>query len=149
MSVHVSIEAQRLSWKHFVKREKSPIVGKVAQTATSIQPTRIRTRTTDEGAQISEMVVQLKLDAKETWVVKGRESSALLEHERLHYRIAILLAYELETDLLAMRAPKVSDLTGASNRVLEAKAARGRAIDDAYDVETNGGCTATSSATGS
>lgn len=139
MSVHVSIEAHRLTWDNFVERDKSPIAGKVAQTATKVQPQRVRALTTAEGAQIAELVVELKLDNNQTWVVKNRQTSALLEHERLHYRIAVLLAHELETDLLAVRVPKITGLTAASNRVVEAKAARARALGDAYDADTNGG----------
>lgn len=69
MSVHVAVAAPRLNWNHFRKLDKSPIDGKVAQTATDIQPTRVRTKTTDEGAQITQLVVELRLDADQCWVV--------------------------------------------------------------------------------
>lgn len=38
-----------------------------------------------------------------------------------------------------MRAPTIAGLTGASNDVLRVEAERGRAIDEAYDIETDGG----------
>ena len=56
------------------------------------------------------------IDRNGTWVVAGRESVALLEHERRHWMMDILVARELHAALEALRSPTASGLNGLATR---------------------------------
>jgi predicted secreted Zn-dependent protease len=63
----------------------------------------------------------------------------LLDHERLHVRIAIEVAHEFNRDLLALRTPTVPALQTKLDRLREEKASRVQTISDAYDEATEHG----------
>jgi hypothetical protein len=65
--------------------------------------------------------VQVKLSGSQqsgwgSWVVQGRETDDLLEHERLHYRIAAQLGRDLAKTLRAL-SPSSATLTSDITRL--------------------------------
>jgi hypothetical protein len=80
--------------------------------------------------------MNVNIDKRECWVVKGKASDSLLSHERLHYRMAVIAAYELEVEMLALQAPDARALRAAMSRALTAKHSKLAAVGKKYDAET-------------
>lgn len=139
MALHIEITPQRLRWDHFREVSTAPVPGAAAQTAIEMQFSRIRLGS--EGAQrkLESFALAVRLDRQNCWVVRGRANAALLDHERLHLRLAIVVARELERELLALRADSIPSLQVAIDRLRSDKAARVQAISDTYDSETEHG----------
>ena len=84
--------------------------------------------------------VSVAVDRNGTWVVAGRESVALLEHERRHWMMDILVARELHAALEALRSPTASGLNGLATREFDwHRNTREKALSDKYDNETDHG----------
>jgi hypothetical protein len=80
--------------------------------------------------------VRVSLSRHASWVVAGRQTQALLNHEQLHYRIAALVGRELGAEATALTASSAAALLGAGTRLHTAKLQRARAIEEAYDLAT-------------
>lgn len=139
MGLHIVTAPQRLRWDDFRTVATSPVPGAVAQTAVEMQFSRIRLGTEDGQHKLESFVLTVRLDRDNCWVVRGQTNAALLEHERLHLRLAIVVARELERELLALRASSIPSLQVAIDRLRSEKAARVQTISDAYDSETEHG----------
>ncbi|MFL5306500.1 MAG: DUF922 domain-containing protein [Polyangia bacterium] len=77
------------------------------------------------------------LQAARSWVVAGKESPELFDHEKLHYMIAALVGAELEQELKALSAPTYPALLLAHKQLAEEKGERARDIEQQYDDDTN------------
>lgn len=138
MSVIVMLAAEKLSWADF-KKLKAPVDGLNAQTRVEMQPATIKTEHGPEGMRIVQLTLRVVLDSENTWVVTGKETAELLEHERLHYRIAIEVARELDTQLLALKGKNAGALQTGANKVMATIKRRVQTISDAYDKDTDHG----------
>ena len=128
MTVNLLMTAEKLSWAQFREVDKSPDGTSAAQTASLMQPGTIRTGKSGKDLTITQLQINVSVDTAQSWVVKGKQTAALLAHERLHYRIAIVVAHELDTALLSVKAPTARGLQAAANGLLaEKKGACGRA----------------------
>jgi hypothetical protein len=139
MTVNLLTSVEKLSWAQFREVEKSPDGTSAAQTASLLQPGTIRTGKNGKDIMITQLQINVSVNASESWVVKGKQTAALLKHERLHYRIAIVVAYELDAALLSIKAANARALQAAANALLAEKKARVDALSNRYDRETKGG----------
>lgn len=83
--------------------------------------------------------VRVTLLRIESWVVGGRKTQELLNHEELHFRIAVLVGRELDEDVTALTARTSPALLAAGTGIHTAKVLRAQTIEDAYDVATQHG----------
>jgi hypothetical protein len=95
-------------------------------------------RPTKEGSRwkLSGIDLLLKVDRKQTWVVRGTPSKYLLQHEQGHWDILGLIAREYHGALEALRADdhtEFGDLVGDEEARFQAKGDR---LEERYDKET-------------
>ena len=98
-------------------------------------------------ASASGITTTLSIDPMTTWVVssairpvRSGQTDALFEHERLHWRIDILVGRELDAALHAVgTAASMTDLRTAMDTLTTQKVQREQDISDAYDDETRHG----------
>jgi hypothetical protein len=139
MTVNLLITPEKMTWAQFREVEPSANEAHHAQTASTMQPGTIRIGKSGKGLRITQLQINVSLDSAGCWVVRGKQTDALLAHERLHYRIAIVVAYELDAALLAISAPNASALQAAANRETSARQSRVDALSRRYDSETKHG----------
>lgn len=140
MSVQLMVKPQSITWQMYRPVTAAPDGSdSVAQTASDIRPTNIKVNHANGQARISGIVVQVGLDRANCWAVRGRTTDAILTHERNHFQIAILIARELDRDLLSLTAGSAAELQTAANELLQEKKARVDALSDTFDRETDHG----------
>lgn len=91
----------------------------------------------DDGWRLTNVNLVVSLNRSQTWVVRGKESDYLLNHEQGHWNILGLITRELHAAIEGLRAPSPRELARqltALNERMEAKAAR---VDRRYDDDTN------------
>lgn len=104
-----------------------------------------RTGIVQDGAnfKVASLTVTVSIHAPGTWVVAGRQSTSLLDHERLHWMMAIIVGYELERAVLALRSPSVTLLTQqVRSTFTRYRERREPGLQRQYDNDTNHGATA-------
>jgi hypothetical protein len=74
-----------------------------------------------------------------SWVVIGRKTQDLLNHEELHFRIAVLVGRELDAEITALTARSGPQLLAAGTALHTTKVQRAQTIEDAYDAATQHG----------
>ena len=104
MSVNFSPVPTSLAWSHF------RIVTQGATDA-HIQPGYDLNIPAQNGVvrdgnqyRVDRVTITVSIHCPGTWVKQGRQSTSLLDHERLHWMMAIIVGYELERAVLALRA---------------------------------------------
>ena len=106
MSVNFSPSPKNLVWKHFRKVDSPP--GKSTSDAHTAPldnlkiPNKGGIIKVGNKYQVKKINVMVNLNLKNTWVVKGKESKKLLEHERRHWMMDIIVGYEIERAVLAL-----------------------------------------------
>jgi len=110
-----------------------------AGTACAIEPSRFVTKSGSNGIGVKSVTVKVSFVTRDSWVLKEHTSNAyLLEHERLHYIIAICVGRKFYDDLLAITKPTSGELQSALNEMLAATSSLLETIGHRYDVETRG-----------
>jgi hypothetical protein len=89
--------------------------------------------------RVSNVRVEVRLRAGESWVVKGRQSDDLLSHEQGHYDITGLMGRDLAEDLSRVTASSESALKREVERIAQHYRTQGQALQRQYDRETNHG----------
>lgn len=100
-----------LTWNDYPEVDTSPNGKHDAQTGILISYSAPWQLQGSEWSIITDKVsVSVNLNPKTTWVVKGRQTNALLDHEQAHYDIAAVAARTLESELkgLSGTIPKSS-----------------------------------------
>jgi hypothetical protein len=82
------------------------------------------------------VAVRVSLTRHGCWVVSGRQTQALLNHEQLHYWIATLVGRELDAEVTALTASSPAQLLAAGRNLHTQKIQRAHAIEAAYDLAT-------------
>ena len=96
------------------------------------------TKSNSSGIGVKSVTVRVSFVARDSWVLKEHTSNAyLLEHERLHYIIAICVGRRFYDDLLALTKPTRGELQSAVNELIAKTSRLAQTIGDKYDVETD------------
>jgi hypothetical protein len=74
-----------------------------------------------------------------SWIVNSQATPALLEHERVHFLIAICVGRDLHKDASSVSAASVDALTKALMGLVKAGQQKAQQISDRYDRETKNG----------
>src|SRR5690348_8670826 len=105
---------RHLRWSDFTKVKESLDGEHDAKTYSEIK-SAVRSVVYPDGTwKVNRVSVTLSFVHAKSWVVIGKQSSALLKHEQMHYDIAAIAARELE------------------KRLWRLKGDRSRSLDDAY-----------------
>ncbi len=93
-------------------------------------------KVTRDSVPLDGFVVRLELDAKKSWVKKGRETPALLKHEQGHFDIGRLAQMEL---VAILKKTKVlpSQLSATVGKIFNTTLAKYNRMGLQYDAETN------------
>ncbi len=140
MSVTFTPAPDSLAWSHF--RDVSE-----GNTDAHIQPSYGLNIPRQGGVvrdgssfRVASVTVTVGIHSPGTWVVQGRQSTRLLDHERLHWKMAIIVGYELERAVLALRAPTAAQLNQqVRTKFTRARETREPALQRQYDNETSHG----------
>jgi predicted secreted Zn-dependent protease len=101
--------------------------------------TNIRPQKENGRFRIPAITIRFKVMPEDTWVVKGKQTDDLLDHEQRHYDITGLLGKELGEGLLALRAASVTELQAEVTRYMTHYRDQGEKITKQYDGETKHG----------
>jgi hypothetical protein len=93
----------------------------------------------DGKLRLAGFTVNLKVLKEDSWVVTGKQSGELLNHEQGHYDLAGLKAKELMNKLAALRADDLEELQELVNQALEDSRVSSQELSDLYDDDTDHG----------
>ncbi len=142
MTVLKTPDSGVLSWNNYRSVPRSLRPPLTAYTYIRIDPADLRP---DLGTganhvfRVSHLTIRVSVDLAQSWVVANGQTPTLLEHERLHYRIGILVAKELDAQAMAASAPSLAALNAAVQAVVNHAGTRLHTIGEAYDLATNHG----------
>ena len=136
MAVTPNPAATALAWTNYtaVATSSRPPLNAYTYVAIGVPtPTIVRGST----LRVSQVTVPISVDRGRSWFVSSRQTDALLRHERLHYRIGILVARELDARLLGVTAASQSALRTALQSAIDDAGPRMQSIFESYDRDTN------------
>jgi hypothetical protein len=108
-------------------------------TYSDLQPSNLSTKVSGGEVGVKTFDLTVTVLKSKSWVVDAKASTALLEHERLHYLIAICVARDAHEDVYGATAASSSGLSQAIMQLLREAGQRAQAISDQYDRETANG----------
>lgn len=129
-----------VTWSHFREVAASPD-GNDAQTGYTIAA-GFHVDGSAGAYRATRIAATVRLDAGDSWVVRGSKTAALLAHEKLHYVIATLIGRELDTELAAVTGDDIASVQATARQLISDKNDRAYAIGTAYDDDTNHGTVA-------
>jgi len=131
---------KQLGWKHFKKLASSPRGATVAahiESQWQLKPSRfVRDR---HGWRLNAVNLVVSIDPNHTWVVRGQETPALLNHEQGHWDITGLIAREAHRAYEQLRARTPGALTQQMQSLQTRLQAKATHLNRQYDAETNHG----------
>jgi hypothetical protein len=140
MAVTFSPAPTSLAWSHFRVVNRGATDAHIQPTYNLNIPNRGGVVRDGSNYRVASLTVTVAIHSPGTWVVRGKQSTALLDHERLHWMMAIIVGYEMERAILALREPTVARL----NQQVRAKftwyrGTREPDLQRKYDNDTNHG----------
>jgi hypothetical protein len=132
-----------ISWQDFTPQDTSPIPPREARTVADAKtPSNISFTKNADGKWIVDPTnfnVTLSMNVTNSWVVTGKQTDSLLNHEQQHYNITALGARDFLNDALALVADKPADLTKALTDLQKSMQTQIKAINKVYDEDPNCG----------
>ena len=93
-----------------------------------------------EDYRLNKVDIKLEMETLQCWVKAGKETDALLEHERGHWIMQSLVAKEMQDALVALRAADSGTLfNDATTKFNWYRTERSGFVDKKYDDDTNHG----------
>jgi len=108
-------------------------------TYSEFQPSNIRTKADKGTVAIANFDLMVTVVKRRSWIILSQATAALLEHERLHYLIAICVGRDLHEDASSASAGSSGELTSSLTALLGEAQRRTQTISDQYDLETKNG----------
>ena len=106
MAVSHAPDPKTLTWKHFAPKDEDPDgAGHDAHTGPRYDlDIPVRGGVVKEGStyKVVKVTIKVGLNSAKTWVVKGKETDKLLEHERRHWMMDIVVGHEMEQAILGL-----------------------------------------------
>lgn len=127
--------------KHYTRVPKAPDGSDAwAATATLMQPSGLSTKPVKGGVGVATVNIAVSLNASSSGVLTSHEEDAqLLEHERLHYMLAVCVARKLHDDILKATRETSAALQAELNNLRSTAARRVQQLSDQYDKESKNG----------
>jgi uncharacterized protein DUF922 len=113
--------------------------GLPSATYSEMQPSNIRTRPASGGVEVANIDLTVTVVRRRSWIVMARATRALLEHERIHYLIAICVGRNLHEDAFNTSASSTSALQTTLSALRTEAAQSVQQLSDRYDRDTNHG----------
>ncbi|MEJ7913216.1 MAG: DUF922 domain-containing protein [Chitinophagaceae bacterium] len=124
-----------LVWSDF-KGKPDPASVYYALTGFNVGYNMPQMKVTRDSVPLDGFVVRLELDAKKSWVKKGKQTPALLKHEQGHFDIGRLAQMEL-VDILKGTKVLPSQLSATVGKIFNTTLAKYNRMGIQYDAETN------------
>jgi predicted secreted Zn-dependent protease len=83
--------------------------------------------------------IAIAVDRGSSWVARGRESTALLQHEQGHYNITALGARDFYNQLLGLTAPTCSEISTRARQLQQSIQTQIDQANNRYDARTDHG----------
>ena len=132
-----------IAWTDFTEKDTSPSPPREAfTTADAKTPSSIKF-TKDSNSKFivdpSKFNVSLTMNVTNSWVVNGKQTNALLNHEQGHYNLTALSARDMLNDMLALTADTPAELGKALSTVQTNLQAELKSMNKMYDEDPNCG----------
>ena len=108
-------------------------------TYSEFQPSNIRTKAEKGTVSVASIDLTVAVNRKRSWIILSQASNALLEHERLHFLIAVCVGRDLHEDAHGASGGSSDALRGSLTGLLGEAQRRVQSISDQYDLETKNG----------
>ena len=108
-------------------------------TYTDYQPSKLSTQVSGGEVGVKTFDLTVTVLKSKSWIVDAKASTELLEHERLHYLMAICVARDAHEDVYSATASSSSGLSQAIMQLLREAGQRTQQLSDQYDRETANG----------
>lgn len=108
-------------------------------TYSEFQTSGIRTRAAKGTVEIANFDLTVAVVKRRSWIVMSQATPALLEHERLHFLIAVCVGRDLHEDAFSTSAASSAAVGSALRSLLTDAQKRAQRISDDYDLETKNG----------
>ncbi|HTV23843.1 MAG TPA: hypothetical protein VMG12_34370 [Polyangiaceae bacterium] len=108
-------------------------------TYSEFQPSNIRTKADKGTVSVAGIDLTVTVVKRRSWIILSQATAALLEHERLHYIIAICVGRDLHEDASSTSAGSSDALRGNLMGLLGEAQRRVQSISDQYDLQTKNG----------
>ena len=93
----------------------------------------------EQRVEVANIDLTVTVVRRLSWIVMARATRALLEHERIHYLIAICVGRNLHEDAFSTSASSTSALQTTLNSLRTEAAQSVQQLSDRYDRDTNHG----------
>jgi len=138
-----------VQWSEFRPVNQRP-AGVPEDAQISIRTLTFTFRTHQAGGQncrVTGATVSIGVNRGSSWVVRGRESAALLQHEQGHYNITALGTRDLYNQVLGLTAARCPDINTQAQRLQRQIQTQITQTNRRYDDRTNHGNNATAQRT--
>jgi hypothetical protein len=108
-------------------------------TYSEFQPSGIRTKAAQGTVSVAHFDLTVAVVKRRSWIILSQATPALLEHERIHFLIAVCVGRDLHEDAFSASADSSAALGGALQGLLSDAQKRTQRISDQYDLETKNG----------
>jgi hypothetical protein len=147
MAVKVEPEPKLLTWGHFRKIEKPPESDPWDAHTSPEYDLQIPPKggIVKDGTllRVQKLTITVTPDSTRSWVVKSKQTQALLDHERGHWMMDIVVGHEMHDAILALRGTGADDLKKKINAEFDwHREKREKWLADKYDDETKHGADA-------
>lgn len=144
MAITFSPKIGNLIWQHFKKVKSSPdgsdTDAHVAPKYSLKIPNQGGIVKKDKTYSVAKVNIDVALELSKTWVIKGKESDQLLAHEKRHWMMDIIIAYEMERAILDLSAADAGTLKQQIQDEFNwYRKDREKYLADKYDDETGHG----------
>jgi hypothetical protein len=143
MAINVVANPALLTWANFQVVDASPDLSgdEVAQIHPEMQfPSNVQTVPTKGIFQLNSFTVTVAPVQKDTIILRSAaQTPELLKHEQGHYDLVILVARAVARELGSLSDPSSSGLVTKVQATRQTHLSRSRALDSAYDRQTDHG----------
>lgn len=128
----------KLTWKNFRELKSRP-AGKSedAETFSGYNAPNITFKRSANAVVVDKADVKISIDSRQSWVLQGKKTNDLLQHEQGHYDISALAANEFYNKLMKLQAPDAGSLDKAIQAENDAMQQKMNNANVRYDQQTN------------
>lgn len=125
---------RQVSWDEFSPRSSRPAgTDEDAQISVQMNGAELKVVRENGRFRLGEGELPIILVSAQTWVIKGKQSAELLNHEQGHFDIAGLCNRDIVKKLQKLRTRSTSRLASEAKRIMEEGDRRADTLSKAYD----------------
>jgi predicted secreted Zn-dependent protease len=129
-----------VAWDEFTEVQARP-QGETEDASIFIRaiPFNWATRAGRGGCRVTRVTLTIRVRPNQSWVVRGRQSATLLNHEQGHFDISALGFREMYNRILALTRPKCRDIDRPAGQIQQEVQQQIDAANIRYDEQTSHG----------